>query len=38
MRSLMIKHAAKITAINPSAARFAHERNALLYACADQRS
>jgi hypothetical protein len=25
MRSLMIKHAAKITAINPSAARFAHE-------------
>ena len=25
MRSLMIKHAAKVTAINPSAARFAHE-------------
>jgi hypothetical protein len=25
MRSLMIKHAAKITAINPSAARFAYE-------------
>jgi hypothetical protein len=25
MRPLMIKHAAKITAINPSAARFAHE-------------
>ena len=25
MRSLMSKHAAKITAINPSAARFAHE-------------
>ena len=25
MRSLMIEHAAKITAINPSAARFAHE-------------
>ena len=25
MRSLTIKHAAKITAINPSAARFAHE-------------
>jgi hypothetical protein len=25
MRSLMIKYAAKVTAINPSAARFAHE-------------
>jgi hypothetical protein len=25
MRSLMIKHAAKVTAVNPSAAGFAHE-------------